>query len=414
MSKTPRRLIVPAVVGVSAATLAQFVPGVALAAAHQTSRPTLTTGSGTKPDAAANSSTHAPYVADTAGCTASSSPNYGCGKVTVEAQPVASTYPAGALPDVTGLTFDITGTIAWSDMLYNDSTNTCTTGEVGSASSNACAETTYGMSPGATTEYGAWVPGDLYNIALDTTPTSAPAPADTLIPPATGPFPDCTAYPTTSAPTGCPDTAIVKVYGAYHRVGLHVVNAVTHKAVGKATYELCSATSSAPTTGSKSCPSGSSVLATATTNSHGRLVFSGLHLASKNYSVALTHEPRGYETAPSQRLEVPVVTTAAQSGALYLGTARVTPITTTVKTHRITTSMDKPIAFNALAGAKHVVGPLKLIKVGKAHHGKAHHSGGKITYTPHNGFVGKDVFTYTIRNGVGVTVTGKVIVHVKA
>ena len=54
------------------------------------------------------------------------------------------------------------------------------------------------------------------------------------------------------------------------------------------------------------------------------------------------------------------------------------------------------------------------MKVGKPHHGKVRHVGGKVVYTPAAGFTGKDVFTYTVRNGVGVKRTGKIIVHVTA
>jgi hypothetical protein len=116
------------------------------------------------------------------------------------------------------------------------------------------------------------VAGAQYTISLDTSttesPAPAPAPANTLIPPITGTFPDCTAYQNSSTtPTGCPDTTDVKVYGTYHQVGLHVLNALTHKALAGTTYELCAATTSAPTTGTKTCPSGSTVLATATTDS---------------------------------------------------------------------------------------------------------------------------------------------------
>jgi hypothetical protein len=411
VSKTQRRLIVPAVVGVSAAALAQFVPGVAVAAAHQASH------TAPKADSAGIPSTNAPSVADTTGCSngGSTSPDYGCGKVTAEAQPVTSTFPADTVPDLSGLTFDITGPIADNNVEDQGAVATCITGDTTSINSDACPESYWANTADDTGGMGTWVAGADYTISLDRAMGSAQAPANTLIPPHTGTFPDCTAYQNTgTTPTGCPDTTVVMVYGTYHQIGLHLTNAVTHKAIAGATYELCAATASAPVAAPTGCPSGSSVLAKATTDASGKLAFSGLYLGSQNYSVALTHEPRGYKTARTQRLEVPVVTTAAQAGTLYQGTASLAPIKTTVKTHHVTTRENKPVRFNALTGAKHIVGPLKLIKLSKAHHGKARHSGGKITYTPHHGFVGKDVFTYTVRNGVGVTVTGKVIVHVKA
>jgi hypothetical protein len=118
MSKTNRRVIVPAIVGISAAALAQFVPGVAMAASPHASH--TTSSSGPKTDAAGNAGTHAPAVTDTTGCsnTESSSPDYGCGKVTAQALAVASTFPAGAVPDLSGLSFDITGPIADNDTEY--------------------------------------------------------------------------------------------------------------------------------------------------------------------------------------------------------------------------------------------------------------------------------------------------------
>jgi hypothetical protein len=415
VSRTNRRLIAPAVIGVSAAALAQFVPGVAVAAAHQASQHASNTDSGQKPDAAAGPSAIATPAVASPGCTESSSPDYGCGKITVEAQPVASTFPADAIPDVNGLTFDITGQISGSDMAYDGATTQCKTGDTNSTSSDECPESVWADAAGGPSEGGPWVAGAEYAVTLDTSVSSAPAPANTLIPPITGAFPDCTAYQK-SNPTGasgCPDLTPVRVYGTYHQVGLDVINSLTHKGIAKATYELCAATVNAPTTGSAGCPSGSSVLATAATDSSGTLVFPGRYLGSPHYSFALTHA-RGYHPTGSQPLAVPVVTDVAQAGTLYQGSARLAPIKTTVTTHRVKTSKNKRVTFNALAGAKHVVGPLKIVKLSKPHHGKVRHSGGKISYKPRKDFVGKDVFTYTVRNGVGVTVTSKVVVHVKA
>jgi hypothetical protein len=409
-------LIVPAVVGASAATLAQFMPGVAFAASHQASQHAANTEPGSTPDAAGHPSANATPDADT-GCTAASSPDYGCGKITVGALPVASTFPPGTAPDVSGLTFEIEGPVVSENAAIDGASATCTTGDTtgGNTDADACPESYGGLTESG--HGGAWVAGGEYVVTLDTESGSATAPPGALIPPVVGLFKDCTKYQNAdpgTAPSGCADLSVVRVYGTYHRIGLRVVNSVTHKGVPKATYELCSATASAPATGAAGCPSGSTVLETAKTNSLGKLAFKGLYLGSPNYSFALTHAPTGFTPTGSQPLHVPNVVNATEAGALFQGTTPLTPTVTTVTTHHVSTSRNKSVTFNALAGAKQVVKPLTVVKVGKARHGKVSHTKGKITYTPNAGFVGKDVFTYTVRNGDGVKVTGTVIVHVKA
>jgi hypothetical protein len=162
--RTARRLTAPAVIGVSAAALAQFVPGVAVAAAHQASQHAAKTDSGQQPDAAAGPSTSATPATPTTGCDEGSSPSYGCGKISVEAQPVASTFPADALPDVSGLTLQITGPISDNDVIYPVATNTCVTGESGSASSDECTESIFGETTDS--HQGPWDAGGQYTIAL--------------------------------------------------------------------------------------------------------------------------------------------------------------------------------------------------------------------------------------------------------
>jgi hypothetical protein len=266
---------------------------------------------------------------------------------------------------------------------------------------------------------GTFVSGDSWGLAVDTTGTSKAIPANTLMPATTGTFADCTAYQDSESIveygfSGCPDKGQILAYGTYHHVAAVVTNAVTHKPVAKATYELCSATATTPTTGAAGCPAGSVKAATATTNSKGVLVFPSAYVGSANYSIAPTKTPKGYKLGGSQHLNVPVVTTPAQAGTVVTTTAKLVPIKTTVKTHNLKTTEGTKVSVNAFSGATHVVKPLTLVKVGKAKHGTVHHSGGKITYTPDEGFTGTDKFTYTVRNAVGVKSTGKVVVKVKA
>lgn len=415
MSRTSRRVMAPAVIGVTAAAISQIVSGVAAASAagpaHVSAKADPSAGT---PSVAGPTGSVVP-AADSTGCTGSSSPDYGCGKLTVEAQPVAGTFPATDVPDLSGLTFDITGDAADQNIVYHDSANTCTTGTADSSGASSCPESVASQQPsGASDPYATWVADAAFTVALDTTGSNKAAPADALVPGLTGTFPDCTAYQGSgSTPTGCADTKIVPVYGTYHRIGLHLVNKVTHKGVPGITYKLCSPTASAPQLTGTTCPTGSSLLTQATTDAHGKLVFTDVYAGSPNYTVVPSRGARGYHAAHIQQLDVPVVTTPAQSGALVQGTVELAPIKTAVTTHKVTTRAGKKVSLNAFAGASHVVKPLKLIKVGKARHGKVRHVGGKITYKPAEGFTGKDVFLYTIRNGVGVKATGKVVVHIK-
>lgn len=408
MSIATGRLIKPAVIGVAtAATLTQFFPGVAAAAAtHHASQPRATGETNPGNDASVT-----PAVTP-AGCPASSSPDYGCGKLTVEAVPDADSFPSNSTPDLSGLTFDITGPAAFDNTVTPDASTTCITAPKEFSAGASCPQSEGVFDPSVPSD-STWVAGGQYTIALDTTSGSKPAPPNSLIPPATGKFADCTAYEVGTASGTCPDTGLVKVYGTYHRIGVKVTNAHTHKGVAGATYALCAATASAPTTGTTTCPTGSKVLATATTGSNGVLVFPSAYLGSDNYSVVPTHEPAGYAAGRSQRVEVPVVTTPAQAGTVIQSTAQLTPIKTTVKTRHITTTEDKAVRFNPFAGAQHVAAPLKVLKVHKAHHGKVRHTSTRITYKPSSTYVGKDVFTFTFRNGVGLVSTGKVVVRVK-
>lgn len=409
MGKTNRRLISSAVVGATTITVAQLLPGVAAAATHHSS---LTTSTPRADPAAEPGVAPKPTVADTVapttGCSPSSSPDYGCGKLTLQAVPIADTFPTST-PTLGGLTFDITGASASSDELLNNSVGDCTTTADVGDSGATCGESTYsnGDASAAGTD-GSWVAGDPYDVTLD---SSTPAPPNTLIPAISGIFPNCTAF---GAHNGCPDLRQVPVYGKYHQVGLRILNSVSHKPVANATYELCSATTAAPATGTHACPPGATVLATETTGAGGELTFTSRYVGSNNYTVVPTTEPTGYQAVRSKRLAVPVVTNTAEAGALVQTTIDLAPIRPTVRTHHVTVTENKAINFNVLAGAKPIVGPLTLVSLSKPAHGSAHHSGGEVTYKPRKGYAGKDVFTYTVRNALGATATGRIVVHVRA
>lgn len=402
-----RRFIVPAVVGVSAAaTLVQFIPGAA-AATPQT-HGNAVPSQGIAPDSGVT-----PMVTPT-GCSESSSPDYGCGKITVEALPVDGTFPTGETPTLSGLVFEITGPTASNDTVTQGTTAGCTLGN-DSSSSDSCQES-YGSFDDNAGQMSTWVAGGDYSVALVVSDSTPAAPADTLIPAITGTFPDCTAYQSPNPPTagtGCPDTEVVHVYGTYRELGLNVVSSLTHKGVAGATYALCSTPATPPTTTSGPCPSGTVKSATATSGAGGTLVFASRYLGGQTYTVVPAHEPHGYETAASQRLVVPAVTNPSQAGTLLAPAATLVPIKTTIKTRHLTTTKNKRIGFNAFAGAKSVTKPLTLGQVVKPHHGSAHHSKRRITYKPRKGYVGKDRFSYTVRNGVGVKTRVKVIVRVR-
>jgi hypothetical protein len=429
MGKTNRRVIGSAVVGATTVTLAQFLPGVAAAATHQTSLASSTPRDQPSPAPDANGGPGdastipgllgvpkpaiAATVSPTTGCTDTMSPDYGCGKITVEAQPIVDTFPDASLPDLGGLAFEITGTAADEDTAATGADGSCTTTSDPSDDGATCPESTYANGDIADAGYsGSWVAGDPYSVTLD---PSTPPPAGTLIPAVSGTFADCTAYQSNPVPTGCPDAKLVLVYGKYHQVGLRILNAFTHKPVAHATYELCSLSAVVqPATSVRGCPSGTSVLDSETTDAHGELIFASRYLGSRNYRVVATTEPRGYTLAKIRAVTVPVVTHAAQAGTLVRTTIKLVPIRPVVKSHHLTTRENKRIRLKALSGAKPVVGPLRLIKVSRPRHGSVHRSGGKITYKPRKGYVGKDVFTYTVRNGLGATATGRIVVHVKA
>jgi hypothetical protein len=341
------------------------------------------------------------------------SPDYGCGKLTVEAVPVAGTFPSTGPPDLSGLTFDIRGPIASSDIEYADGVEVCTTVANPTGRGATCPESTYGVSP-STYNFGSWVSGAAYSVNLDTTSTSKAAPAGTLIPTISGTFPDCTAYQGASGASGCADTATVKVYGANHQLALKVVNSATGKPLAGATYELCSPVSTAPTPTPGSCPVDSTGLAAATSGTSGILKFPSRYPGAANYSVVETAEPDGYKPHRSQAWTIQPVTTPADAGTQVGGLVKLAPTKTALVTHVLHTTEHKKVAVNAFAGATRVFNPLKLIKLGTVKHGIAHHSGGRIAFTPKAGFIGTVTFTYTVRNALGAKSTGKIVVHVRA
>jgi large repetitive protein len=423
MTKASRAMSTGSAVGVSVltvGTLVQLVGGTAAAATHPAAQSALSA-------AHAGLAARPAIVPATAradgGCTEETSPSYGCGKLTAFAQPVPATYPTGQTPDLAGLTIDIGGPVANDDTLYQGGTSTCITASNPNTGFTSCPESYEGVAPDPAnppnTVTGTWVSGEDYTVAVDTSGTNEPIPANTLIPGIAGTFVDCTAYQDNDGIedygfSGCPDAARLMAYGTYHYIAAHVTNTASHKGVAKATYALCSATATTPTVGTTSCPTGSAVLAKATTNAKGALLFPSMYVGSANYSIVPTKEPKGYQAGKSQHLIVPVVTTPAQAGTVITASAELTPTTTTLATHSVKTTENTKVTINAFTGAKNVAGPLRLVKLGNAKHGKVSYSGSKITYTPDAGFTGKDTFTYTVRNAVGVTSIGKIVVTVKA
>jgi hypothetical protein len=339
----------------------------------------------------------------------------------VAVQPKTDTYPSGQLPDLAGLTFTITDTTETSD----PGTADCTTLQDSSDPGATCPESD-GPSSGDGSDNGessTWNPGDSYIVTL-----SSSEPAHTLIPPITGVFPDCTSYvfgqedrhgSASGRPldgpgesSSCPDTVTLTAYGLYRHIGLIVHNKVTHKLVEGATYSLCSPTAEAPVVGGSGCPTGSTSLASATTNSSGFLEFAGLYAGSTDYSVVPTKVPHGYGNPGSQRLEVPDVTTSAEAGSLFIGHALLPPLPPILQHIFGTTPENTAITVNVFAGAIPVSSPLTLTGLGHPSDGTATDPKAKAKYTPKTGFVGVDTFTYSARNRLGGVATAKVTIRV--
>ena len=81
---------------------------------------------------------------------------------------------------------------------------------------------------------------------------------------------------------------------------------------------------------------------------------------------------------------------------------------------RATTVVDTPVVIDVLANDNDPDGdPMTIVATTPAASGAVFIIGGKLTYVPAAGFIGKDQFTYTISDGHGGTSVGQVDVHVK-
>jgi len=389
--------------------------------------------SGAGPKTEQTTSTPTPTDTESTGCFIW--PNYGCGKIQVEATPKLSTFPGGQAPSLEGLDFEIDGfwnageedlvrTSAASDTPpgTEPGTDTCSTdtADPDDAQSWDCPVST-GPSDGGE---GPWAAGTPFTVTLD-----GAAPENTIIPDVTGSMPDCT--PEDDVPLDnetCGNTKVT-VYGAYRDVVFTVTNSATGAPVPGSDWILCgqaqSQSSPTPTptdtqtegdarsmaaADSGSCPSGESQLAQGTTAENGTIDF-GL-FPEGDYDVVPTSVPNGYEDGSTQSVTVPVVSTAADSGKAFDVAAQLDPKPPIVPNVEVSTSEDTPVTFNALAGATPVTSPLTITNVGSPSNGTAHDPVGKITYTPDEDFVGTDSFTFTTRNGLGGTATATVEVAV--
>lgn len=83
-------------------------------------------------------------------------------------------------------------------------------------------------------------------------------------------------------------------------------------------------------------------------------------------------------------------------------TVNITPVNDAplAKDDKAETEADQPVSIEALANDTDVDGDsLSISKVGNGAHGTAVISGGRIIYTPNQGFVGADSLTYTVTDG---------------
>jgi hypothetical protein len=96
-------------------------------------------------------------------------------------------------------------------------------------------------------------------------------------------------------------------------------------------------------------------------------------------------------------------------------TVKVLDVPPVLQPIHVTTHAGDPVSFDAFAGAIVPAGnTLTKTIVGNPAHGTAVDPAGTITYTPDAGFVGTDVFTYTVSDGKGGSVTNTVTVTVSA
>jgi hypothetical protein len=305
----------------------------------------------------------------------------------------------------------------------------CTTATVDPTDGDPAYDCPESVGPDGLTIFGGegpqpWAAGTPVTISLNGT-----KPPNTLIPTVhVRHMPDCTDAAFGDGETTCADTVAVPVYGAYHRVVLNVTNRIVEEPIPDVKYELCGPTpnegplptptptttnTDLPPTGNASapCPNNGEVLATGTSDENGNVDF-GLFPGSEQYSAVPTHVPHGYFKGDFVEINVPQVTKAAEAGTTITQDTTLMPKPPKLQDQSVSTPENQSVTLNALEGATAVTNPLRLTGVGTPGHGTAHDPQGDVTYTPDEGYVGKDAFTYTATNGLGRSATATVHVTV--
>jgi hypothetical protein len=305
-------------------------------------------------------------------------PMFGIGKSTITVEPQPGTFPADAPPNLDGLTLEITDVTAGF-------TQPCTL----SASA-----------PGPATCSTPLPVGDQMSVQLpaDQVPTGYLPPA-----PLTFSIPDCS--PDSQTPAICPASETMQLPGTWRPVGLEVTNAATGQPVAGADYQLCAPA----TTSSGGCPVGTVGIASGTSDAQGTLRFPGVFQGSLDYQVVATSVPAPYLSASPQPLDVPEVTTLAETGTAFTGKTTLTPKPPVAHDDTATMAQNTSRQVDPLVNDNTPVGSVRLQGITQPAHGKATTgSDGTVTYTPADGFVGTDRFGYTAVNEYGGTAHGTV------